>query len=390
MKKNIYLLGATGSIGIQTLEVLEEHKDHFELITLALGKNIKKAIPIIEKFKPKFVSVSNEEDVYKLRELYPTLEVGYGLKGLVEAATYNPNNEYLNLVVNAVVGSVGLQPTIEAIKLGYDIALANKETLVTAGHIVMELAKKHRVKILPIDSEHSAIFQCMNGEDPKMIKQLIITASGGAFRDLTRKELEHVTLEEALNHPNWSMGQKITIDSATMMNKGLEVIEAHWLFDCPYENIKTILHRESIIHSMIEFQDHSIIAQLGTPSMKIPIQYALTYPNRKPSSEQHHLNLEQWQRLHFDAMDLRRYPCLAYAYEAGKCGGSLPTVLNAANEACVSLFLQNKISFLDIERWIYNELEQHKVIENPSLETVLTIDEEVKTRILLKGDSLCI
>ncbi|MDF2699228.1 MAG: 1-deoxy-D-xylulose 5-phosphate reductoisomerase [Haloplasmataceae bacterium] len=380
-KKNIYLLGATGSIGTQTLDVIDNNPDKYELITISFGRQIDKGIEIIKKFKPKFVSTMDSKDALKIKLLFPEIEVGFGDEGLIHAATYDSYNSNENLVVTAVVGSVGLTPTIKAIKKGYNIGLANKETLVTAGHLVMKLAEENHVKILPIDSEHAAIFQCLNGEDPSKVEQLIITASGGSFRDKTREELVYVTIKDALNHPNWSMGAKITIDSATMMNKGLEVIEAHWLFNLPYERISTILHKESVIHSMVEFIDTAVIAQLGTPDMRIPIQYALAYPERIVSKNSRRLNLAEIGKLNFKEMDYNRFPCLKFAYDAGIKGGSMPTVLNAANEAAVGLFLQGKIKFLDIEKLIYQQIESHHIISNPDLETVLALDQEIKAKV---------
>ncbi len=382
--KNIILLGATGSIGTQTLEVLKNHENEYQLVSMAFGSNIEKGMEIISEFHPRYVGVANKQDALRLQELFPHITFGYGMEGLVNASTYDAGNGYKTVVVTAVVGSIGLLPTIEAIKKGYDIALANKETLVSAGHIVLDMIKKYRIKLLPVDSEHSAIFQALNGENRKQVKRLIITASGGSFRDKTRDELKNVTVRDALNHPNWSMGSKITIDSATMMNKGFEVIEAHYLFDMPYESITTILHKESVVHSLVEFIDTSVIAQLGTPDMKIPIQYALTYPNRFELKQTNQLKLEEIQTLHFQKMDLNRYPCLKYAYDAGIAGHSYPTVLNAANEAGVKLFLEEKIGFLDIENIIYDALERHEMIKNPDLDTILLLDKETKAQIYAK------
>lgn len=380
--KNLIILGATGSIGLQTLDVLDNLPNEYQLLSIAFGKNIETGIKIIKKYQPQYVSVQNEEDALYLKEMFPQIEFGYGLEGLVNASTFTANNNYETVVVTALVGSIGLIPTVEAIKKGYHIALANKETLVTAGSIVMELVKKYKVNILPIDSEHSAIFQALNGEDEKSVKRLIITASGGALRDKSRAELENVTVEQALNHPNWSMGSKITIDSATMMNKGFEVIEAHYLFNLDYDKIDTILHKESIIHSLVEFNDTSIIAQLGTPDMRIPIQYALTYPKRLSLNNAKSLKLEDIRTLNFQKMDYNRYPCLKYAYDAGITAHSMPAVLNAANEAAVKLFLENKIKFLDIERIIYEALNEHKLIKNPDLQTILDLDKVTKEKIL--------
>ena len=281
------------------------------------------------------------------------------------------------------MGSVGLQPTLNAIEAKKTIAIANKETLVTAGHLVMEAAKRQGVAILPVDSEHSAIFQALQGENEKNIERIILTASGGSFRDRTREELGNVTVEEALNHPNWSMGAKITIDSASMMNKGLEVIEAHWLFDLPYEKIDVLLHQESIIHSMVEFHDSSIIAQLGSPDMRVPIQYALTYPDRFPLPSAKRLNLAEIGTLHFKKMDFDRFRCLKLAYEAGKAGGSYPTVLNAANEAAVEAFLTGKITFLQIEDYVENALNQHQMIVKPSLPEIEEIDRKTRNYVQL-------
>ena len=382
--KNIYLLGATGSIGTQTLDVIRMHPEAFRLIAFSSGRNIELTKQIIEEFQPAYVSVMEEESVMTLEALYPNVEFGYGAQGLESVATYQTDLGGEDFVVTAVMGSVGLLPTLKAIEMGRNIGIANKETLVTAGHLVMEKAKQHGVKLLPVDSEHSAIYQCLQGEDAKAIKKLIITASGGSFRDYTREMLKEVTLEQALNHPNWSMGAKITIDSATMMNKGLEVIEAHWLFDMPYERIETILHRQSIIHSMVEFEDTSIIAHLGTPDMRIPIQFAMGYPERMDLKQGKSLNLAEVGTLEFKPMDFERFPCLKMAYEAGMQGGGCPTVLNAANEAAVDLFLRNKISFLEIETVVAEALNKHQKIDHPSLEQILQLDQEVRRDILAK------
>lgn len=372
--KGISLLGATGSIGTQTLDVIRSNPERFKLQAIAVGKNIDLTRKIIREFQPVIVSVQNKEDKERLKAEFPNnIKFTYGEEGLIEVATC----EDTEVLVNAILGSVGLLPTLQAIEAGKTIAIANKETLVTAGHIVMTKAKEHNVTILPVDSEHSAIFQCLNGENEKEIERLIITASGGSFRDKSRDELVNVTVEDALNHPNWSMGAKITIDSATMMNKGLEVIEAHWLFNQPYEKIECLLHRESTIHSMVEFTDGSVIAQLGTPDMRIPIQYALTYPERLPSNSER-LDLAKIGSLHFEKMDFERFRCLHFAYEAGKIGGTLPVVLNAANEVAVQEFLTGKISFLEIEDWIEKALTSHQVIANPDLQTILHVDKETR------------
>ena len=372
--KKISLLGATGSVGRQTIEIIRENRDRFELVAFAAGSNVELARQYIEEFSPALVSVKDRKDCEALKSEYSSVKFVYGDEGLVETAVY-PDSE---IIVNAVIGSLGLESTLMAIERGKDIALANKETLVTAGHLVMEAAKNHGVRILPVDSEHSAIFQALQGEEEKNIERLIITASGGSFRDLSREQLKGVTVQQALNHPNWSMGAKITIDSATMMNKGLEVIEAHWLFDMPYDRISVLLHKESIIHSMIEFYDGSIMAQLGTPDMRVPIAYALTYPDRLKNASKERLDLAAIGKLHFAEMSYERFPCLKYAYDAGRTGGSLPTVLNAANEAAVDLFLKEKISFLQIESLIYEAMVKHSVISKPDLGTIRTIDSETR------------
>jgi len=372
--KGICLLGATGSIGTQTLDIIRSNRDQFELVAIAVGKNLELTREIINEFHPKLVSVQNQADQAILqREFKGISKILSGDEGLIEVAVHPDANVF----VNAILGSVGLVPTLNAIDAGKTIALANKETLVTAGHIVMARARDRKVPVLPVDSEHSAIFQCLQGEQQKNIERLIITASGGSFRDKTREELVNVTVEDALHHPNWSMGAKITIDSATMMNKGLEVIEAHWLFDQPYDKIDVLLHRESTVHSMVEFHDGSIIAQLGTPDMRIPIQYALTYPGRTPTNAAH-LDLTEVGTLHFQKMDFNRYRCLRFAYEAGRRGGTLPVVLNAANEVCVQAFLNGQIKFLEIEDLIEWALENHVPTANPDLDTILSVDQETR------------
>jgi 1-deoxy-D-xylulose-5-phosphate reductoisomerase len=376
--KKIAVLGVTGSIGIQTLDVIKQHTTEFELIAVSAGRNIEKTIEIVNEFKPQFASVMNEDDAKHVEEV-TGVKCYFGMNGLIKVATATD----ADTLVTAVVGSVGLKPTIEAIKAGKNIALANKETLVTAGHIVMNLAKEYGVTILPVDSEHSAIFQCLDKEEKKDLNRLIITASGGSFRDKTRDELEGVSVEDALNHPNWSMGAKITIDSASMMNKGLEVIEAHWLFDVDYDDIDVILHKESVIHSMIEMNDKSVLAHLGTPDMRIPIQYALTYPHRF-ELESETLDLARLSSLNFKEMDFDRFPCLRMAYDAGRVGGSMPTVLNAANESAVALFLDGKIDFLDIETLIQEAMDEHVVISNPSLDEILALDIKIKESIKKK------
>lgn len=375
--KNLTLLGATGSIGLQTLDVIEQHPEKFCLYAFAFGNNVKKALEIINKHNPVKVVVKNEEIKNKLAIHTVNCEISVGAEALEEISA----DERTDVLVNAVMGSMGLRATLTAIQHKKQIAIANKETLVTAGHLVMEAAKEHGAHLLPVDSEHSAIFQALNGETKKDINQLILTASGGSFRNKTRGQLEHVTVQEALNHPNWKMGAKITIDSATMMNKGLEVIEAHWLFNIPYEKIKVILHEESIIHSMVEYIDKSVIAQLGTPDMRVPIQYALSYPERYSLPRSRSLDLVEIGMLNFKRMDMDRFPSLRFAYQAGQAGGTMPTVLNAANEVAVDLFLKEKINFLDIEKVIEEAMQQHQKIVKPDLATISAIDDEVRKKI---------
>ena len=377
MTKRISLLGATGSIGLQTIDIIKEHPTKFSLVSFSAGKNIDKTRDILKQFNVEAVSLSREEDARQLQVEFPKVEIYFGEEGLVQVAA----NTNADVLVNAVLGSVGLNPTLEAIKKGITIAIANKETLVTAGHLVMQAAKENNVPILPVDSEHSALFQAMNGEHRSEIAKLIITASGGSFRDRTREELKNVTVQDALNHPNWSMGAKITIDSATMMNKGLEVIEARVLFNTSYDDIEVLLHRESIIHSMVEFKDTSVMAQLGTPDMRVPIQYALSYPNRMERSNAVRLNLAEIGKLHFEEMDYTRYHALQLAIDAGRAGGTMTTVLNAANEAAVALFLQERISFLQIEELIERAMNEHVILTNPDLETILYVDAETRKNV---------
>lgn len=348
--ENIYLLGGSGSIGEQTLDVIRANNKEFKLKSVSFGYNINKAKEIIEEFKPEFVSIVQESDAEELRKLFPNVIISSGEKSLIECATYDKSQT--GKVVVAVVGYVGIKPTIEAIKIRRDILLANKETLVCAGNIINQFVQKYHVNLLPIDSEHSAIFQALKSGKSEEVDRLIITASGGSFRDLSRNELINVTLADALKHPSWQMGAKITIDSATMVNKGLEVIEAHYLFNMPYDKIETILHKESIIHSIVEYCDNSQIAQMAQSDMRIPIQYALTYPNRKRFSLSSKLDLSSVGTLHFEKMDYSRYPMLLLAYKVGKLGGIMPCVYNVSNEVANELFRTEKISFLDIEKII--------------------------------------
>ncbi|WP_209122354.1 1-deoxy-D-xylulose-5-phosphate reductoisomerase [Alkalihalobacillus sp. BA299] len=373
--KKISLLGATGSIGTQTLDIISQHPDRFELVAMSIGKNVELGMEFVHQFKPKLLSVQSKETFARIKHDVPSeVKLCYGDDGLIEVATFAD----ADILVNAVIGSIGLGPTLAAIEAKKTIAIANKETLVTAGHIVTLKARQNGVSLLPVDSEHSAIFQCLQGGDLKKINKLLVTASGGSFRDKGRDELVDVSVEAALNHPNWSMGAKITIDSATMMNKGLEVIEAHWLFGMPYDQIEVLLHKESIIHSMVEYIDGSVIAQLGTPDMRVPIQYALSYPDRLDFKKQERLNLWEVGKLHFDKPDLERYRCLKFAYDAGRMGGTMPTVLNAANEVAVAAFLEKKIMFLQIEEYIEQALENHQTVNEPSLETIIEVDQQTR------------
>ena len=369
--KRVSILGATGSIGTQTLDVIRLNRDKFTLEAISVGENIDVLRKIIAEFNPKLVSVKHEKDVKKLKDEFNDVLFTSGDNGLIDVATYDAD-----ILVTAILGSVGLVPTLRAIEQGRKIGLANKETLVAAGDIVMSHAKKYNAEIIPVDSEHSAIFQCLNGEDLKTAKNLIITASGGSFRDLTRDELKSVTKKDALNHPNWSMGQKITIDSATMMNKGLEVIEAHHLFNMNTENIKTLIHRESIIHSMVEFNDNSIMAQIGNSDMRTAIQYALTYPTRIEKNNP--LDIHELSTLNFEPMDFNRFKMIQFAYDALKIGGTMPAVMNAANEYAVEKFLNDEITFLEIEDIVESRMNEHKVIKDPDLETILYYDKLYK------------
>lgn len=370
MKKRIAILGSTGSIGTQTLDVIANHPERFEVVALAAGRNIDLILEQIRTFCPRVVSVADASAASELKSrIGDEVQIEHGERGLIQVAAHSG----ADMLVTAIVGSRGLAPTLAAIEAGVAIGLANKETLISAGHLIMEAAKRRAVPIIPIDSEHSAIFQCLNGENPAQVKRIILTASGGAFRDKQRSELARVTVEEALRHPNWSMGAKITIDSATMVNKGLEVIEAHWLFGLDYDRIEVVIHPESIIHSMVEYADTSIIAQLGNPDMRVPIQYALTYPERI-AGPYRPLDLVRAGALHFRPMDTDRYPSVRMAYDAGRCGGTMPTVFSAANEVAVERFLQRDIEFLQIEDVIASVMEQHQVTPHPGLEEILAAD----------------
>jgi len=363
--KKLSLLGSTGSIGTQTLEVVRQQPGSFIVEALAAHSNIVSLKKQIEEFSPTIVAVYDKMKADELKA-QSDIEVVSGMEGLKKVAKTG------DLIVNALVGSVGIEPTFSALKAKKDIALANKETLVAAGDIVNKMKES---EIIPIDSEHSAIFQCLHGWTKSDIKSLTLTCSGGPFRNVS--DVSKVSVKDALDHPNWAMGKKITIDSATLMNKGLEVIEAHMLFHVPYEHISVVIHPQSIVHSLVEFKDTSMIAQLGWPDMKVPIQYALSYPRRLPSSLKS-LDLTEVKSLEFDIPDTHRFPCLHYAYEAGKIGGSMPCAMNAANEKAVKMFLDGKLPFLGIPEMIKEEMQKHKVINNPELDDILDIDRKIK------------
>ena len=370
--KKIAILGSTGSIGTQTLEIVRTNKD-LEVTALAAGRNIDLLEEQIREFRPKLAAVWSEELASELKSRIRDLdvEVCAGMDGLLAVAA-QPDSEIL---VTAIVGMIGILPTIEAIKAGKDIALANKETLVTAGHIIMPLAEEYHVSILPVDSEHSAIFQSLQGGQEKALHKILLTASGGPFRGKKRDELVNIQVEDALKHPNWEMGRKITIDSSTMVNKGLEVIEAKWLFGVSVDQIQVVVQPQSIIHSMVEYEDGAVIAQLGTPDMKLPIQYALYYPERRflPGER---LDFYKLSQITFEQPDMETFYGLRLAIEAGKKGGSLPTVFNAANERAVAMFLDRKIGYLDIPAIIQECMEHHRHIENPSVDEILKTEQE--------------
>ena len=373
--KNITILGSTGSIGTQALEVIEKLEDEFNVIALSCGKNIELVAKQIEKFKPKYVCTQNQEDAQKLQTQFPQINFLYGTDGLIEIAQNKEND----ILLVAVSGKIGLKPTIAAIKNNINIALANKETLVMAGDYVMNLARENEVKILPVDSEHSAIFQCLQGQQP--FHKLVITASGGPFRTKTLEDIKSATVKETLAHPNWNMGKKITVDSATLMNKGLEVIEAHHLFGANFDDIKVVVHPQSIIHSAVEFKDGSVVAQMGLPSMHIPIQYAITYPKRVEGIKTNSFDFIKVKECTFEEPDFQKFPCLKLAFEAGKKGGTYPVCLNAANEEAVMAFLAGKIKLFDIYKIVDYMLENYKNIEEPSIDDILQEDDKIRAQV---------
>lgn len=374
--KNIAILGSTGSIGRQTLDIVESNPD-MNVVSLAAMKSVDLMLEQIKKFHPELVCMYDSQAASELKRrveaepLTSGTEVLTGMDGLIECAVISS----ADIVVAAVVGMIGIRPVIEAINAGKDIAFANKETLVTAGHIIMPLIKKHNVLLLPVDSEHSAIFQCMNGEHHGAVEKILLTASGGPFRTYTKEELERVTLEDALKHPNWSMGKKITVDSSTLVNKGLEVMEARWLFDVGYDDIQVVVQPQSIIHSMVQYCDGAVIAQLGTPDMHLAIQYALTFPERRTLKSER-LDFDKITEIHLEKPRRDLFPALDMAYAAGRRGGSMPTAFNAANEAAVRLFINHKIGYNDIVKSIDACMNAHKVIEDPDLSEILEVEKE--------------
>jgi 1-deoxy-D-xylulose-5-phosphate reductoisomerase len=375
--KKLSVLGVTGSIGTQTLDVIRQQPEDFKLVSISANSDYLKIIHIIEEFKPKYVVMIEAVAVSKVKqyclENKLDIEVLSGMEGLI----YISSLEEIDMVVTSIVGMVGLEPTLSAIRAGKDIALANKETLVVAGEIVIKEAEKYKVKILPVDSEHGAIFQCLNGENSKDIKRILLTASGGPFRGMKRPQLLNITSAEALKHPKWNMGKKISIDSSTLMNKGLEVIEAHWLFGCDYKNIEVVVHPQSIVHSMVEFVDGSIIAQLGDTDMRLPIQYAINYPIREKQVVKS-LDFKTIGNLTFEEPDKETFPCLRLAYEAGEAGMLMPTILNAANEACVELFLEDRIGFYKVSYIIEECMMKFDYKKEVTVDNVIEMDSMVK------------
>ena len=381
--KYIAVLGSTGSIGTQTLEVVRANGDELSVVALAAGTSVAKMEEQVREFRPKLACMWTEEAAKELKIKLadvPEVKVLCGMDGLMEIAA-DPSSD---VVLTAVVGMIGIRPTIAAIEAGKDIALANKETLVTAGHIIMPLAKEKGVQILPVDSEHSAIFQSLNGEPKQKLEKILLTASGGPFRGWTREQMAKIQVEDALKHPNWNMGHKITIDSSTMVNKGLEVMEAKWLFDADLDQIQVVVHPQSIIHSMVQYVDGAIIAQLGTPDMKLPIQYALFYPDRRPMAGKR-VDFFELGSITFEKPDPKNFEGLALAYQAARTGGSLPTVFNAANERAVALFLARKIGYLQIPELIRGAMEAHKAVENPDVREILEAEQFAYDWIAAKG-----
>lgn len=372
--KKISLLGSTGSIGTQCLDIIRENRDKYQVVALACGSNVDLLSEQIEEFSPVLAAVADEKAAQELQKNYPGTEILWGRQGLIDVACAD-----CDMVVNGLMGIKGMEPTYHAIMSGKDVALANKETLVAGGEIIMNAAYEKAIKLLPVDSEHSAIFQCLEGNKGRNINRILLTASGGPFRGFSKEELEHVTLEQALKHPNWSMGKKITIDSATMMNKGLEVIEAKWLFDVDVEKIEILVHPQSILHSAVEFEDKSIIGQMGLADMRIPISFALCYPDRLPSKEPGLDFFSQGARMTFEKPDTEVFKCIKLAYESSKAGGTYPVTLNGANETLVELFLKKKIKFTDIQNILERILEAHSPAYNLDLEGIMEADRKART-----------
>ncbi len=375
--KKIAILGSTGSIGTQALDIIEKNSDKFKATVLSCGSRTEKLSEQIDKFKPEVVVVATEAQAKEISSKHKDVEVLYGDDGLCQAASKGDHE----MVLNSLMGIRGLAPTYSAICAGKDIALANKETLVAGGEVIMSAVEKHGVKMLPVDSEHSAIFQCLQGNNKSEVRKILLTASGGPFRGMTLEQLHGVTLEQALNHPNWDMGSKITIDSATMMNKGLEVIEAKWLFDVELDQIQVLVHPQSIVHSGVEYIDGSVITQMGVPDMRTPIALAFTYPNRIENSMEHLDFFGAGANLTFEKPDLETFKCLKLAYDASKAGGSYPVVLNGANEVLVDRFLKKEIGFIEIQQTLEKILNEHKPQYNLSLDDILSIDKEIRNMI---------
>ena len=374
--KKVIILGSTGSIGTQTLEVIEKLEEKYQVIGLSCGNNIELLKTQIEKFNPNVVSIQNKNDALKIKETFKNIKVLYGEEGLIELAS----NSEVDIIVIAVSGKIGLKPTIQAIKNGINIALANKETLVEAGDIVMDLVKEHKIELMPIDSEHSAILQCLQGNSDSFINKLHITASGGPFLFKTIDDMKKASISQVLAHPKWNMGKKITVDSATLMNKGLEVIEAHHLFNIDYDNINVVVHPQSVIHSAVEYKDGSIIAQMGFPSMHIPIQYALTYPERVNGIKTNSFDFVKCKNLTFFEPDYEKFPLLKLAYQAGKEGGTMPLCLNAANEEANSAFLKGQINFFDINYIVFKIVENYINIKKPTIEEIFIEDNIIRKK----------
>lgn len=375
--KKIAILGSTGSIGTQALDIIEKNSDKFKATVLSCGSRTEKLSEQIDKFKPEVVVVATEAQAKEISSKHKDVEVLYGDDGLCQAASKGDHE----MVLNSLMGIRGLAPTYSAICAGKDIALANKETLVAGGEVIMSAVEKHGVKMLPVDSEHSAIFQCLQGNNKSEVRKILLTASGGPFRGMTLEQLQGVTLEQALNHPNWDMGSKITIDSATMMNKGLEVIEAKWLFDVELDQIQVLVHPQSIVHSGVEYIDGSVITQMGVPDMRTPIAWAFTYPNRIENSMENLDFFGAGANLTFEKPDLETFKCLKLAYDASKAGGSYPVVLNGANEVLVDRFLKKEIGFIEIQQTLEKILNEHKPQYNLSLDDILSIDKEIRNMI---------